>query len=354
MDATHFGMLLRLHRELDAEARRLQGRDFLSGWQTTHPYASGYLPPDRRYAAASPEAYTFLSDSARLVEAVREFHLKTDGVEYPADAVYVSVGSSPLLSAFFLRLREKGIDTVCFVPPIYYSCYYFAQCLGVNLRRIGTVPLYRADADLRLPATRSLLVISDPIWVFGVNVRPDIIDEIRAWQDRTGSEVLVDGTFQYTRWGEGACGEASAGLHPERTFRIVCPTKSLAVHGVRFAYMLLPPDERESIRYPAANLTGATGTANELDALRLMAVLNSPDSNRELCRFIERRHRALHAHGVIVAEAVAPEAGYFTFARLDEKVAGTAVLMDQRYFGLEGFDGYVRVNLLHRRWQSLG
>ncbi|WUD70258.1 aminotransferase class I/II-fold pyridoxal phosphate-dependent enzyme [Streptomyces sp. NBC_00510] len=345
--------LLRLHRELDLLSRNAGDAEFLSGWQTSHPFAEHYLLRVQDGSPRSVEEYSFLSDSAALTESIRKFHRTRDGIDYPPEAVYAASGSSPLLMAFFLRLREQGVSEAWYVPPIYYTCYYFAQSVGITLHRLDTSPLHHPETRLRLPQRPAVLIFADPIWVFGTPVHPVHIKEIAEWQRRFGSEVLVDGTFQYTAWNPPDQAEATSELDLEHTFRIVCPTKSTAVHGSRFAYLLMPPGQRESIRYPAANLTGASGAQAQSDALRLMEVLNSPQSNRELREHIATVHGILWDKGVIRAEAAPPSVTYYTFAHIDERRARSAILMDQRFFDLTGFNGFARINLLHPSWLEL-
>ncbi|MGW2177823.1 pyridoxal phosphate-dependent aminotransferase [Streptomyces sp. NPDC001732] len=344
--------LLRLHRELDSTSRTNRSGRFLSGWQTTHPYAGRYLD-GTQVVAQDPgalQSYNFLSDSRPLADAITEFHAKADGVRYGRDAVYVSSGSSPLLLGFFLALKEMGVEEVCHVPPVYYSCYYFCDSLGLPVRQVSTDLLHDEAADLDLPEHRSALVLCDPIWVFGTTVHERQIEQIARWQRRTGSVVLVDGTFQYARWDRSSRAEPTSRLEPDLTFRLVCPTKSLAVHGTRFAYLLLPPEFRESIRYACANITGATGAANEHFARRIMEVLDSEESNDALVHHIQAERERLLVSGVIRTEATRPEAGYYTFAVLDDASMKEAIVMDQRFFGLDGFDDHVRVNLLYPGW----
>ncbi|MFE7467784.1 pyridoxal phosphate-dependent aminotransferase [Streptomyces sp. NPDC057499] len=346
--------LLRLHRELDSVSRTNRTGRFLSGWQTTHPYAGRYLD-GMQAVAQDPEAlqnYNFLSDSTALADSITGFHARADGVTYAREAVYVSSGSSPLLLGFFLALKEMGVEEVCHVPPVYYSCYYFCDSLGIPVRQVSTDVLHDEAAELDLPDRKSALVLCDPIWVFGTTVHERQIERIARWQRRTGSVVLVDGTFQYARWDRSSRAEPTSRLEPDLTFRLVCPTKSLAVHGTRFAYLLLPPEFREPIRYAGANITGATGAANEHFARRIMEVLDSDESNDALVRHIQAERDRLIAGGVIRAEAARPEAGYYTFAVLDDASMKDAIVMDQRFFGLNRFDNHVRVNLLYPGWNQ--
>ncbi|MCX4777623.1 pyridoxal phosphate-dependent aminotransferase [Streptomyces sp. NBC_01264] len=294
--------------------------------------------------------YNFLSDSAAVTDAITRFHTRADGVTYERDAVYVSSGSSPLLLGSFLALKEMGVQEVCYVPPVYYACYYFCESLGIPMRQISGDLLHSETADLDLPERKTALVLCDPIWVFGTTVHERQIERIAQWQRRTGSLVLVDGTFQYARWDRSSRVELTSRLERELTLRLVCPTKSLAVHGTRFAYLLLPPELRETVRYACANITGATGAANEHFARRVMEVLDSDDSNDALVQHIQAERARLLDRGVIREEAALPEAGYYAFAVLNDASMKDAIVMDQRFFELDGFDNHVRVNLLYPGW----
>jgi aspartate/methionine/tyrosine aminotransferase len=348
-------LILKMHRDLDRRSRTETAAPFISGWQTAHPLAEEYLNASHWTSTTGlgPDRYSFLSDSVALVNAIRRFHAGTDRMDYPADAVFASSGSSPLLMSFFLALPELGIGEVHLAPPVYYSCYYFCRSLGLPTRHVSQDLLDDAGAVMDLPDRRSALVICDPIWVFGTTVHSANLDRIREWQRATGSVVLVDGTFQYTRWDDHSRAEPTSTLVPEQTFRIVCPTKSLAVHGVRFAYMLVPPQMRESIRYPCSNITGATGLASEHFALRLMEVLNSPTGNRDLVGYIRTMHGRLRSAGVIISEARDPVASYYIFGEIRRDIADYALAMDERFFGISGFPGRVRINLLYPRWADI-
>lgn len=347
--------ILSLHRDLDRRCRADRGARFISGWQTAHPFSGRYLHLSDELAAFSAQSdrYSFLSDSVALVDSIRRFHACTDHIDYPSDAVFASSGSSPLLTSYFLALREFGIADVCFAAPVYYACYYFCRSLGLVTRQVSDGILHDDSVTLDLPDRRSALVLCDPIWVFGTTVHPTHLNRIRDWQRATGSVVLVDGTFQYTKWDLADRAEPTSTLVPELTFRIVCPTKSLAVHGVRFAYMLLPPALRESIRYACSNITGATGLANEHFAVRLMEVLNSPTSNRDLIGHIRDVHEQLRSIELITGESRNPVASYYTFAEVRQDVLGNVLAMDERFFGLHGFAGQVRVNLLYAGWADV-
>jgi aspartate/methionine/tyrosine aminotransferase len=337
--------LVKLHYELNEVCRNLAGREFISGWETDHPYAAEYLP-----ALSSGEAiagYSFLADSVKLNVLIQQFHEANDGVGYADSSIYVSAGSSPLLLAFFMTLRERGIQEIYYAPPIYYSCYYFAAALGLRLIKVSREPLNLMESELLLPGRKTVLLFCDPVWVMGQPVHKQHMAKIAEWQDSTGSTVMVDGTFQYTKWAPGDRREQTSGLDRDLTYRVICPTKSLAVHGARFAYALMPSGWHWDIHHACSVITGANGSHAEAQAVRLMEVLNSAESNRRLARYIEQRYKDLRDSGVIVTEVAEPCASYYTFAKISAGGLSNTVTMDQRYFDLTSYEGYVRLNLLH-------
>jgi aspartate/methionine/tyrosine aminotransferase len=329
-------------------------KHFISGWKTSNPFATRYLgkSADIGESAAVLGGYTFLADSEPLVDAIRRFHAHADGRSYAKQSIYVSSGSSPLLLGFFLALGELGIEEMWYAPPVYYSCYYFCRKLRIAMNRLPGGLLHSPDALQYLPRERTALIMTDPVWIFGTTVHEDNIEKLSQWQSHTGSVIFVDGTFQYAKWSPADIEELTSRLDPDLTFRLICPTKSLAVHGVRFAYTLLPERLREAIRYPCANITGATGASNERYALKLMEVLSSAERNRALVEHIRDTHHRLRTAGLIIDEPFTPIASYYTFARMDARAMADAIVMDQRFFELTGFDGMVRVNLLHSEWAT--
>ncbi|GAA2678562.1 aminotransferase class I/II-fold pyridoxal phosphate-dependent enzyme [Actinoplanes palleronii] len=340
--------ILRLHQDIDMQWRRIGEGKFLSGWETVNPFE--YVP--HTYSADQMECYDILSEAADLATLIQDFHANADGIEIAPNSIYMTNGSSPLLLTIFLFAQAQGITEIFYVPPIYYSCYYFAQRLGIRLTPISTMPLH-GDADLRLPTERSTLLFCDPIWMAGTKVHEKHFDRIRDWQADTGSLVFVDGTFQYTQWDQPRAPEQTSRLLPDLTVRLVCPTKSLAVHGVRFAYLIYPERFKEDIRYPCSNITGSTSTIGYLQAVAIMKALNSAEGNALLTGHIARQHRRLLSDGLIGPEMATPNASYFTFAVVGDNIRRECLTMDERHFGLHGWPGYIRVNLLSPYWETI-
>jgi aspartate/methionine/tyrosine aminotransferase len=251
--------LLERHRKLDGESRTGQ-KPFISGWKTCHPYVKDYLRlQDLNLTAEQLGSYRFLGDLDALALRIAKFHQLRDSLSYSANTMYIAPGASPLLFATLTALLNSGFSEVYFIPPIYYTFYYFSEILKLPLKAVtrSPAPAGITAPFLNLPNHRAALIVSDPVWIFGAPLHQDTVEQLANWQQSTDSIVVVDGTFQYLKWGDSIQVESTSILAQDKTIRIVCPTKSLCVHGVRFAYALLPDGWREQIRYPCSNACGA-------------------------------------------------------------------------------------------------
>ncbi|MEM9557186.1 MAG: aminotransferase class I/II-fold pyridoxal phosphate-dependent enzyme [Acidobacteriota bacterium] len=335
--------LLKSHQDIDLLART-SGLPFISGWETTHEIRYEHLEGVRR--PVDPFDYRFMSDDEELKDKIRRFHRRVDGILSSRSDVFLGAGSSPLLSSVMTLLARAGVREVLYAKPIYHTYYFLAQTFGLRFAPIGdalSLPGEEGLAD-NLPERESVLLITDPSWISGRPLGDDVWRAIGRWQERTGSMVFVDGTFSYTRWDEMAP-EAASRLDPERTIRLVCPTKSLCVHGVRFAYLLLPAQLEQELAYCYCKLVAATSAFDISVAHRMMDQLLAPTSNRALTAYLQERYRDLRAAGIILDSLVEPSCTYYTFGRAGYE-SSSILSMGSSYFELDYPDDYIRINLL--------
>jgi aspartate/methionine/tyrosine aminotransferase len=339
---------LELHRQLDLILTPGFVGRFISGYQTTHPFINSYLDglAVNPSIAASMGTYSFAQDELQLVEAVRGFHKVVDGIDYAPDEILLSAGPSPLLLTLMMFIHRNAIPSLYYFRPIYHAVYFFADLLNIALLALCDQPLWDAESSLALPHGRHVLLFADPAWIAGRAVGESVLDSIRRWQDRTGSTVIVDGTFQYLKWESPARKEGATRLSREHTIRLVCPTKSLALHGIRFAYLLGPAPLLGQLRWACDNVTGSASTFDLHGATRMMKVLSSPEGNWPLRKYIRTRYSQLLANGFIVRTACEPDCGYYVFGQMGCPLT-TDLIMDGAYFELAHFDGFVRINLLN-------
>src|SRR5262249_21015831 len=127
-----------------------------------------------------------------------------------------------------------------------------------------------------------------------------------------------------------------------------CPTKSLALHGARFAYLLLPGEWREEIRYAASNASGACSYNDLLIARRMMQILCSTEGNTRLISHIRSCYTGLGERHNWASAVGPPDSGYYVFGHYQDPTGRKVLTMDERYFDLSGFPDCIRINLLCR------
>jgi aspartate/methionine/tyrosine aminotransferase len=339
--------LLSKHHDLDFAIRDRRGRVFYSDWDCEHPFVNEYLngmPVD-----LSPESdvhkYRFFEDEHGVISSISKFHAKVEGHSYDNDTLVAGDGSTSLISAYCIWLLDQSVTELLYVPPMYYNLYYFTQVLGIKVRPVAAVHPFEDGFSLKLPDRKSYLVLTDPAWYAGISVQEDVVEQIRVWQQKTGSEVFVDGSFQYTRW-DGTLREATARLDPDLTMRLICPSKTVALHGFRFSYLLLPKRCRNDIRYIYANTHGPTAAHNTRFAQHVMDLLGSDDSNGKLTSYIGSCYKSLIDKRVL-RSAFEPDCGYFVFAKLTSDAGPEKrILMDGDFFEQPRHKSYYRINLL--------
>jgi histidinol-phosphate/aromatic aminotransferase/cobyric acid decarboxylase-like protein len=339
--------LLEAHHSLDFQCRHRDGRLFISDWYCDHPYVDDVMRAEitGRPAGKSVVAYYFQNDDQTLHQQIVKFHADHGERDYGPEQVFVSAGLSSLITAQIMLLARRGVRKLYYVRPLYYTYYFLAQTLGIELVAVNDVPAIESGAPLELPATSGeWLIVCDPVWFLGKSTSTDAIDNIRQWQQATGGMVLVDGAFQYQRWAENNRPEESSHLVPGQTLRNLCPTKAVAVHGPRFAYSLIPAEFLEELRYCYANTAGSGSIFDRDAALRIMAYLNARDSNTRLVDLMTARYRFLRSESFI-DDPVGADASYFCFVRTPVP-RRQMIVMDQTFFDIDCYPDLVRINLL--------
>ncbi len=243
-----------------------------------------------------------------------------------------AAGSSPLLASVCAWLAAGGVQEVFCVQPLYFSLVWNLKLHGIRARPVSGHQPYEPEFRMNLPERRTVLLLADPIWYAGLSVPAAAVGDIARWQAKTGSTVVVDGSFQY--FGLVAQGELTAGLDPDLTVRLVCPTKALALHGHRFSYALAPVALADGIGRVLSMLDGSGSVALTACGRVALEEMGLGRVGAGLAGLARSRHSALRARGVIAAPWT-PDCGYFTFERLEPVPAGP--LMDGGFFGQKRF-----------------
>lgn len=337
--------ILQTHDNLDDVIRDPKGRIFVSEWNCLNPFSSEYLqnitnmhiPPHRE------AEYVYFKDDYYLSSLISKFHVLSGERLVQHEEIMVGAGSTPLIASFCLWMKKHDLKDFLYLPPLYYTFYYFSELFGIHPRPISSKQAFEDTVSIRLPNKRSVLVICDPIWYVGAKLRNDLIEEISEWQAKTGSTIFVDGSFQYTAW-DLSHAERTNIFDPDLTFRLVCPTKALAIHGYRFSYLLLPRTEKPTFIYLHDNLTGATPLRNLIFAQQAMMTMTSDQSNNKIISHVASLFQKLKSTGSI-EPIVTPDCGYFIFAKPTRPTVNH-IAMGQTYFDLSGYPDFIRINLL--------
>lgn len=334
------------HRALDG-AVASEGGKFMSDWNGTHPFVSEFLRDfDLNHVSRLPghmSRYAYFDDTREIADGIRDFHAIADGIAVERKGVIAGPGSSSILAAFALWLLQRGYNDVCYLPPLYFTFHYLLRTLSIRVRPVSGKHPFEPDAVINLPERRSVLLLTDPIWFAGRRLAAAQIEQIAAWQSRTGSAVFVDGSFQYTQW-DGSRAEHSAQFDPDLTFRLVCPTKALAIPAFRFAYLLLPAKYHDDFLFLYESILGSSNFTDLEFARRALAVLSSPRSNRPLTEFFRDTHDGL-LREKFIEPGITPDCGYFAFVLPTKRLPGR-VFMTQDHFELKRHPRHVRINLM--------
>jgi len=98
----------------------------------------------------------------------------------------------------------------------------------------------------------------------------------------------------------------------QQTFRLVSPSKSLAIPAFRFAYLLHPEEFHEELLFLYENIVGGANSVDLAFARRAMKVLRTKRSNLVLTDYLKSAYSSLVRSGIIKT-AITPDCGYFVF-----------------------------------------
>jgi len=336
-------LLLRKHADLESAKGDGDGGNFLSGWQCENPWISEIQEAiDRERVDLDPKIYLYLEDDSAIQAAVSEFHSTLEG-DTP-HKVFCGIGSTAIIFTFCVKLKQMGITEVYYLPPLYFTFHFALKLLGIRSRPISGRHAFEPGFVMNLPDRRSVFVFSDPVWYAGVSLSQDITERLLAWQQQTSSLIFIDGSFQYTNW-HGLRPERSAFFDPQRTFRLICPTKILAAHGYRFAYAIVPDAFYSDLVQTYSRIYGSASLDSIAFGRAFTSLLRLGKCGPGLMAIAAERHQRLRVRGRISA-AWQPSSGYFVFERLTPPLPKAAVSMDGSFFEQKRYKDHRRINLL--------
>ena len=335
--------LVEKHRELDLLIEKQKNKKtFISDWDCNHPFYREHFK-NLKVKEKQISRYNYVRGEDDLTKLISKFHHLNGESKYSLDEILTSHGSTSLISAFFIWLRMEKVKYIYYIPPMYFTFHFFARINNIALRPITKEQLFEKSITLNLPKQKSIIVLTDPVWYAGCSIPEKTIDKIVKWQKATQSLVFIDGSFQYFKWDESKH-ESTSAFDKDLTFRLICPSKSIATHGFRFSYLLLPNRLYDSFDFILDNLNGSSNLYDISFAKKNMELLISKKSNNELIRYTRKIFLELFENEII-SSTIDHNCGYFIFAKLNKKIKKIHS-MDGKYFEQEKYKDYIRINLL--------
>ena len=238
-----------------------------------------------------------------------------------------------------------GVSRVYYLPPLYITLHIALDRYGIRTTPLTERQPYEPAYDFDLPDDPgAVLLLTDPVWYAGVTVPSHLIDRIAEWQSRVSAIVFVDGSLQYLPW-HGERFESTVALDRSLTFRLVCPSKQLCVHGYRFSYMLVPTAHVRGLAWTYTNLFGPAPADSVAFALEAIPAISLGTVPRQLMALASERYDHLLQAGAITSTLL-PSCGYFVFGQINTPLPADYVRVDGSYFNQPAYHGYTKLNLL--------
>jgi aspartate/methionine/tyrosine aminotransferase len=318
--------------------------NFLSGWQCDNPFVGPLLEAVRRRCAKIDYCkYTYFDADEALSEAVLDFHARVDRAR--PIAALSGAGASPLIFSFITYLAKLKVKQVYYVPPVYHTIPVALDRYNISMVPVSEKQPYEDGFSLNLPSSKnSMLFMTDPVWYAGAAVSDLAFERIAQWQRDTSSVIFVDGSMQYLPW-SGALDELTCQLDQNFTFRLVSPSKQLAIHGYRFAYLLMPENAHPDLAWIYANICGPASAESIEFAHEAMIAISEQRIPQSLINLAASRYKHLAERGIIEADPQ-PDRGFSVFAKVKSRLPTDYPVLDGRFFDQASYPSRIKVNLL--------
>ena len=335
--------LLERHAQLESLFGDNKSGNWLSGWQCDNLWINEIKTEvDRHKSAIDQDKYHYLSEDELISNALYEFHRIVD-CNFP-ESFLCGTGSSTIIFTFCAWLKEQNIKQVHYIQPMFFSVHHALKLFGIKAQPINSKHGFENGFKIELPTEKTVLLFTDPIWYAGFSIQEHVVQAINEWQRKTESLIFVDGSFQYAKW-DGNTRELTATLDPKHTVRLICPTKSLAAHGYRFAYATVPERMRSEMAHIYSNIYGSAS----IESLAFGRALPKLIIDRKICDSLAKsvavRHKVLRSSQAINADWLA-NCGYFVYEKILRPLPEGTKLLGGSFFEQKRHKDHVRINLL--------
>ena len=318
--------------------------NFLSGWQCENPFVSDLLQSVRdRATTLDHRRYTYFDSHGDLIQSIHSHHKRLDAIS--PQAVICGCGTTSLLSTFAAYLHSIGVSKVYYIPPLYITLQTALESYGIIAEAVSSKQPYEDDFYMDLPDINNpVLLLTDPVWYAGTSINHRVIDDIAAWQQTTKALIFVDGSLQYMPW-VGPRYEATSILDPSLTIRLICPSKQLCIHGYRFSYLLVPTSHSRSLAWTYTNIFGPAPADSVAFAHEAIAAISDGSIPKQIMSITSHRYEHM-LNEADISSTIAPNCGYFVFAKILRTLPADYICIDGTYFAQESYPGYIKLNLL--------
>jgi aspartate/methionine/tyrosine aminotransferase len=329
---------------------------FLSEWffdEKVHQYTE--IGEDFfNFSFEIPTQYYFPDSYQMLNKDIENFHSESEGYHEDGQEIFITEGSTPMISSLVILAKSLGFKRIHSVSPLYFNIFKVAELIDMPISPVN-LTLTHDNSEINLPDKKSFLIITDPIWSIGRHQSDEVFEKLAEWQKSTKSLIFVDGSFSYTDWYSSEKKEPERVLDPSLTFRLICPTKTLGLNGLRFSYLICPSKYKKELSRTTCSTIGSSSYFSHKCRPAMFAKMITEEINPigafSRDRFLELKE--LFEKNKI--EYIDPSCGFFMFANL-EQFFGKNGLLDKYMWipnsGLDIFDerytGYVKLNLIMR------
>ena len=202
---------------------------------------------------ATLHAYTSAQGDASVRRAVIEYINKTHGVNYTADALYMTVGAAAALAATLTAVVSPGEEVIVLAPYFPEYKVFIERCGGV-VREVMSDPVtFQPDINAICDAINektSALIINSPNNPTGAVITEESVEALAellsSCKEKYGKPIYLIADEPYRELVYDGAFVPFLPKYYDDTIVCYSYSKSLSLPGERIGYVLVPPECAES------------------------------------------------------------------------------------------------------------